>query len=271
MDAKKAHMQAKIEELENRLKSVDADFAASRKLYNSAFLAEDPGDDDLTGTMSFIPEITTAMGTTWTIICGALVFFMNAGFALLESGVCRAVSCQSVFLKNMLDACFGTILWFLCGYTFMYGSAGEGDDGTPLQVIGGVDNVNGFFGDGLIDASGDYVVTMAYIGPNHLIGCQDWFFQWAFCVAAATIVSGGVAERLQMGGYLMFTSIMTAFIYPCVGAMTWGCGLLYDLGYSDFAGSGIVHLTGGIGALVGAAVVGPHVGRFEGEGADPND
>merc|ERR1719353_1214837 len=111
---------------------------------------------------------------------------------------------------------------------------------------------------------------MGFVGPNHLIGCQDWFFQWAFCVAAATIVSGGVAERLQMGGYLMFTSIMTAFIYPCVGAMTWGCGLLYDLGYSDFAGSGIVHLTGGIGALVGAAVVGPRVGRFEGEGADPN-
>ena len=108
--------------------------------------------------MSFIPEIATAMGTTWVIICGALVMFMNAGFALLESGVCRAVSCQSVFLKNLLDACFGTILWFLCGYHFMYGSAG---DDTPLQVIGGVDSPENFFGGGLIDASADTVVTMA--------------------------------------------------------------------------------------------------------------
>merc|ERR1719498_602283 len=234
-------------------------------LYNSAYF-DDSGEDDLKGTMSFIPEITTAMGTTWTILCGALVFFMNAGFALLESGVCRAVSCQSVFLKNMLDACFGTILWFLCGYTFMYGSAG---DDTPLQVIGGESGA-GYFGDGMVDAAGDVVVSMSYIGPNHLITCQDWFFQWAFCVTAATIVSGGVAERLQMGGYLIFTTFMTAFIYPTVGAMTWGCGFLYDMGYSDFAGSGIVHLTGGIGALVGAAVTGPRLGRFEAEGADPN-
>jgi len=268
MEEKKSAMQAKIDDLENRLKAVDDKAASRRKLYNEAiFASEDPGEDDLTGLYSFIPEITTAMGTTWVILCGALVFFMNAGFALLESGVCRAVSCQSVFLKNMLDACFGTILWFLCGYTFMYGSAA---DDTPLQVIGGVDNGSGFFGDGLIDASGDYVVTMSYIGPNHLIGCQDWFFQWAFCVTAATIVSGGVAERLQMGGYLIFTTFMTAFIYPTVGAMTWGGGFLYDLNYSDFAGSGIVHLTGGIGALVGAAVVGPRVGRFDAEGSDPN-
>merc|ERR1719465_401562 len=142
MEKDKATMEARIEELESRLREADKK-KAERRLYNSAFLAEDPGDDDLTGTMSFIPEITTAMGTTWTIICGALVFFMNAGFALLESGVCRAASCQSVFLKNMLDACFGTILWFLCGYSFMYGSIG---DDTPLGFIGGVDNGSGFFG-----------------------------------------------------------------------------------------------------------------------------
>merc|ERR1719258_379005 len=149
----------------------------------------------------------------------------------------------------------------------MYGSAG---DDTPMQVIGGIDNPAGFFGGGLIDASADPVVTMSWIGPNHLIGCQDWFFQWAFCVTAATIVSGGVAERLQMGGYLIFTTFMTAFIYPTVGAMTWGGGFLYGMGYSDFAGSGIVHLTGGVGALAGAFVTKPRLGRFEAEGSDPN-
>merc|ERR1719487_1964859 len=251
-------MESRIKDLEDRLAAANK---KSRRLYNSAFLAEEPGDDDMTGLLSFIPEITTAMGTTWTILCGALVFFMNAGFALLESGVCRAVSCQSVFLKNMLDACIGTLLWFLCGYTFLYGGVGDGDK----YVIGGLDGA-GYFGGGLVDGSADPVVQMSFIGPNWLISCQDWFFQWAFCVTAATIVSGGVAERLQMGGYLIFTTFMTAFIYPTIGAMTWGGGILYGLDYSDFAGSGIVHLTGGIGALVGAIVVGPRLGRFEGDG-----
>jgi Amt family ammonium transporter len=271
MAAEKAALKGKVEELENRLKSLDDSAEKSRMLYNEAYLSANPEDDDLTGTMSFIPEITTAMGTTWAILCGALVFFMNAGFALLESGVCRAVSCQSIFLKNMLDACFGTVLWFICGYAFMYGSKSEGANGTPLQVIGGVDTMKGFFGNGMIDSTADNVVLMGYVGPNHLITCQDWFFQWAFCVTAATIVSGGVAERLQMGGYLIFTTFMTAFIYPTVGAMTWGHGLLYDYGYYDFAGSGVVHLTGGIGALVGATIVGPRHGRFEtDDGLDPN-
>merc|ERR1719359_1189355 len=122
----------------------------------------------------------------------------------------------------------------------------------------------------MVDSTASTVVSMGYMGPNHLIACQDWFFQWAFCVTAATIVSGGVAERLQMGGYLIFTTFMTAFIYPTIGAMTWGYGLLYDLGYSDFAGSGIVHLTGGVGALAGAVVTRPRLGRFEETGKDPN-
>merc|ERR1719267_486013 len=124
MLADSAQMEARIKALEERLQQAD-----SRRLYNSAWF-NDSTEDDYTGTMSFIPEITTAMGTTWTILCGALVMFMNAGFALLESGVCRSVSCQSVFLKNMLDACFGTILWFTIGYTLMYG-----EDATGTMVI----------------------------------------------------------------------------------------------------------------------------------------
>ena len=79
-------------------------------------------------------ELSTGLSTAWIILCGAIVFFMNAGFALLESGVCRAVSCQSVFLKNILDACLGTLIWWACGFTFMYGSMADGDDGTPLRA-----------------------------------------------------------------------------------------------------------------------------------------
>merc|ERR1719460_2362947 len=226
------------------------------------FDADADGTDDMTGKLSWIPEITTAMGTTWTIICGALVMFMHAGFALLETGVCRSVSCQSILMKNILNVCFGTMVWFLFGYAFMYGGVADGG----LMIIGGQ---SGYFADGMIDydAGG---MGMGYIGPNHLVTCQDWFFQWAFCVTGATIVSGGVAERLQLGGYLIFTTWMTGVIYPCVGAMTWGGGFLYDMGYTDFAGSGIVHLTGGIGALAGAAVTKPRLGRFDAEGSDPN-
>merc|ERR1719171_292028 len=245
--------------MEQKLQDLTENMQNPRKLYHDSILdaldADEDGTDANVGKMSAIPEITTAMGTTWTIICGALVMFMHAGFALLETGVCRSVSCQSNLMKNILNVCFGTMIWFLFGYAFMYGGVADGG----LMIIGGQ---SGYFSDGMIDyeAGG---MGMGYIGPNHLITCQDWFFQWAFCVTGATIVSGGVAERLQLGGYLIFTTWMTGVIYPCVGAMTWGGGFLYDMGYTDFAGSGIVHLTGGIGALAGAFVTRPRVGRFE--------
>jgi len=281
----KAAMQSKLDELQKRLESMDIiqiesdsgklDTAVNGRRMSDGTAAPATVWATMTDLYTLHTELATGLSTAWIILCGAIVFFMNAGFALLESGVCRAVSCQSVFLKNMLDACLGTLIWWLCGFTFMYGSMADGEDGTPLQVIGGVDNGWGFLGDGIVDAGAsgtvpDTVVSMGFLGPSYLVVAQDWFFQWAFCVAAATIVSGGVAERLQMGGYLTFTSIMTGFIYPTVGAMTWGYGFLYDLGYSDFAGSGIVHLTGGMGALLGAVITGPRVGRFDAEGSDPN-
>jgi len=280
MANEKAAMQAKLDELQKRIESMDTiqiesnsgklHTAVNGRKMTDGTAAPEVVWATMTDVKNLWSELATGLSTAWIILCGAIVFFMNAGFALLESGVCRAVSCQSVFLKNMLDACLGTLIWWACGYTFMYGSMADGADGTPLQVIGGIDNQWGFFGHGLVDTTADPVVTQLLLDPSYLVTCQDWFFQWAFCVAAATIVSGGVAERLQMGGYLTFTSIMTGFIYPTVGAMTWGYGALYDLGYSDFAGSGIVHLTGGIGALWGAIITGPRVGRFDAEGQDPN-
>jgi Amt family ammonium transporter len=269
-DRMEAELQAVLKGMEKQLQQLGASLekagpATSRKLYPESIAAAwENSDDDVTGSTSFIPEITTAMGTTWTILCGALVMFMHAGFALLETGVCRAVSCQSILLKNILNVCFGTMIWFTFGYAFMYG--GVDDSPLPIQIIGGM---GGYLGSGMVDtAAGE--MGMGYIGPNHLITCQDWFFQWAFCVTGATIVSGGVAERLQLGGYLVFTTWMTGIIYPTVGAMTWGGGFLYDLGYSDFAGSGIVHLTGGVGALVGAFVTKPRLGRFSESGTDPD-
>jgi Amt family ammonium transporter len=264
--AKESRMEVALKEMEARLQQLNGKLETSRQLYSEATMdGWASSDDDITGSKSAIPELTTAMGTTWTIICGALVMFMHAGFALLETGVCRAVSCQSILMKNILNVCFGTLIWFLFGYAFMYGGVAD----SPVPIIGGQ---SGYFGDGFVDTTAQEM-GMGAVGdgsPAYLITCQDWFFQWAFCVTGATIVSGGVAERLQLGGYLAFTTWMTGVIYPTVGAMTWGGGFLSELGYSDFAGSGIVHLTGGVGALAGAFVTKPRLGRFEAEGSDPN-
>merc|ERR1719310_1379119 len=127
-----------MKRMEQKLEDLGANLQNSRKLYNdeiiAGWVADEEGTDDVSGKRSMIPEITTAMGTTWTIICGALVMFMHAGFALLETGVCRAVSCQSILLKNILNVCFGPLIWFCFGYAFMYGGAGEDP---KTYVIGG--------------------------------------------------------------------------------------------------------------------------------------
>merc|ERR1719506_119802 len=139
--------------MEERLERLGATMEKARQLYpanwTDAFDADEAGTDALTGSMSSIPEITTAMGTTWTILCGALVMFMHAGFALLETGVCRSVSCQSILMKNILNVCFGTMIWFVFGYAFMYGgNAGIMPD--EYMIIGGG---SGYFGSGLVDAA----------------------------------------------------------------------------------------------------------------------
>ena len=167
-------METALKEMEERLERLGANMEKARQLYptamTDAFDADEDGTDDLAGKLSAIPEITTAMGTTWTIICGALVMFMHAGFALLETGVCRAVSCQSILLKNILNVCFGTLIWFCFGYAFMYGGAGEDP---KTYVIGGKSK---YFGSGLVDLETSSIV-MGWNGPNQIVGCQDWFCQ----------------------------------------------------------------------------------------------
>jgi len=167
-------------------------------------------------------------------------------------------------MKNLVDVCAGTICWWAVGWTFAYGIA-DGDNDAFA-------NSNQAFGTGFTSADKDGIFT-----PSATM--LAWFFQWAFCSAAATIVSGGVAERVQFPGYLIFTIVMTSWIYPVVVHWTWGYGWLVggmdysinSVGYMDFAGSGIVHMCGGVGALVGATVVGPRTGRFDGvESFDPH-
>jgi len=198
---------------------------------------------------------TTPNDFIWILLCGALVMYMQAGFAMLEAGSCRAINVQSIMLKNLFDVCGGSMGWWVFGWAFAYGGPME-NGFTKNRFIGG----RQFFGSGALQANSDGIQE-----PDGAFQ-HSWFFQWAFCAAAATIVSGGVAERVKFPGYLIYSFVMTSFIYPVVVCWTWGYGFLADIndvGYMDFAGSGIVHLTGGIGALVGAIVAKPRNGRFE--------
>jgi Amt family ammonium transporter len=190
----------------------------------------------------------SAMSHAWLIICGALVMFMHAGFSMLEAGCCRAGFAQSVLAKNLLNCCVSTLGWLVLGFPIAYGNMFGGCDAFPSCPV---------FGMGLTPQGDDSIIDTSR-GP------LDWFFQWAFCMTAATIVSGAVAERLQIGGYCVFCMVMTSIIYPVVVSWTWySGGFLYQANYMDFAGSGIVHLTGGIGALVGTILVKPRSGRFD--------
>lgn len=196
-----------------------------------------------------IESMSVAMDHMWIVVCGALVMFMQVGFASLEAGTCRRKNVQSILMKNVADACIGALAWFVCGYALAWG--GVVKDGT-------FGDGNGFVGRGFNPR------TETGITPSDKN--LAWFFQWTFCSAAATIVSGGVAERVSFSGFCIFGSCMTALIYPVVVGSTWGGGWLSsafaDVNFIDFAGSGIVHFTGGVGALVGAIVAGPRVGRW---------
>jgi len=201
-------------------------------------------------TQAFQDDVTASLDYIWHIVCGALVMFMQAGFAMLEAGSVRSKSAGAVLMKNLLDVCIGTMMWYFVGYAFAYG----GRDSNPSD-FGGAKYFAGSAG--MITKDSQGALTDA-------AGARDWFFQWAFCATSATIVSGGVAERIQVPIYLVYSGIMTGIIYPIVVYWTWsGNGWLTELTYLDFAGSGIVHLTGGIAALVGALVCGPRKGRFE--------
>jgi len=207
-----------------------------------------------------LDDATAPLDTIWLILCGALVMIMQSGFAMVCAGCCRVINVQHILLKNLMDVCVGTIGWYICGYSFAYRGDYDSDDSLENGFIGN----HGFFGFGMSEGDND-VYTPEMVG-NYAMYCH-WFFQWAFCTAAATIVSGSVAERVHFEGYAIYSFVMTSFIYPVLVAWTWGygwiAGSINDVGYIDFAGSGVVHMTGGIGALVGAVFAGARTGRWE--------
>jgi len=185
---------------------------------------------------------------TWILLAGFLVFFMQAGFAMLEGGMIRETGVVNSLAENFMDACVTGLVFFVIGYGIAYGTYDAGLAGgglTPSNIpllLGGADGSNP--GDGAL-----------------LVG---FFFQFAFAGAAATIATGGMAERTNFVGKLIYSAILGAVIYPVVVFWTWGGGWISAQGFVDFAGSTIVHMTGGIVALVGAYMLGPRAGRIFG-------
>ena len=203
-------------------------------------------------------ETVFVFNTFSFLIWGALVMWMCAGFTMLESGSVRTKNASTICLKNIGIYSIAGIAYFVIGYNLMY-----------VDIVGGfIGSFNLMYGssaDEIALLGGDESATAAVV-ENGYSTMSDWFFQMVFVATAASIVSGALAERVKMWPFFLFTLILSAVIYPVVGAWTWGEGWLAGMGFKDFAGSTIVHSTGGWAALAGVLVVGPRLGKFRRDG-----
>ncbi|MYD94452.1 MAG: ammonium transporter [Chloroflexi bacterium] len=204
-------------------------------------------------------EVVYVFNTFAFLVWGALVMWMSAGFAMLEAGSVRTKNASMICLKNIGLYSIAGLAYFILGYNLMYG-----------DLIGNfIGSFQLFYGPSaeeiaLVKGEGDAAAVLA--GDNAYSTMSDWFFQMVFVAAAASIVSGALAERVKLWSFFLFVVILTAIVYPIVGAWTWGGGWLDGLGFQDFAGSTIVHSTGGWAALAGILVVGPRLGKFRKDG-----
>lgn len=195
-----------------------------------------------------------SMDNMFLFIAAVLVIFMQAGFALVETGLNAAKNSVNILFKNLIDFCVACICYYAFGYSIMY--ATQGIVGTGI-LEGGFFGFNGF---GISsELSGDAAAAVRH--PQ-----ADWLFQVAFAGTAATIVSGSVAGRLQFRSYLIYSIFISAIVYPVSGFWQWGGGWLNKLGFHDFAGSIVVHTVGGFAGLAGAMLLGPRIGRFAKDG-----
>jgi Amt family ammonium transporter len=198
-------------------------------------------------TSAAISQIQTNADYLWTLIAAALVFFMQAGFALVESGFTRAKNTINIMMKNLMDFSLGSLTFWAVGFGLMFGASSTGWFGT-----------SGFFLSDFSPGGDPWVLAF-------------WMFQAVFCATAATIVSGAMAERTKFSGYMLYTIGISALIYPIFGSWAWGSlfnggGWLEGLGFIDFAGSTVVHSVGGWAALAGTLVLGPRIGKYDRNG-----
>ncbi len=205
-------------------------------------------------------ETSFVLNTFAFLIWGALVMWMCAGFTMLESGSVRTKNASMICLKNIGLYSIAGLAYFVIGYNLMYGDTIGG-------IIGSFGLLYESSADELALLSSDDAAMTASMADQGYSTMSDWFFQMVFVATAASIVSGALAERVKMWSFFLFTLLLTAIIYPVVGAWTWGGGWLAELGFQDFAGSTIVHSTGGWAALAGMLVVGPRLGKFRKDGS----
>ncbi len=214
-------------------------------------------------------ETQFILNTFMFLVWGALVMWMCAGFTMLESGAVRTKNASMICLKNIGLYSIAGLAYFFIGYNLMYVEVGR-----EISILG-VD-VGGWFGSfkllygptseeiALVGGDADAAAKVVESGKATM---ADWFFQMVFVATAASIVSGAIAERIKIWVFFLFTLLLTALIYPIVGAWTWGGGWLTEMGFKDFAGSTIVHSTGGWAALAGVLVVGPRLGKYRSDGS----
>ena len=198
-------------------------------------------------------ELQYAIDTFYFLICGALVMWMAAGFAMLESGLVRAKNTTEILTKNVALFAIACTMYLVCGYQFMYGG---GFFLSGVETTGGID----------VAAALAASAENGFDGDSVYSGASDFFFQVVFVATAMSIVSGAVAERMKLMAFLLFAVVMTGVIYPFEGGWTWGGNDvfgMYSLGdYSDYAGSGIVHMAGAAAALAGVIVLGARKGKY---------
>jgi ammonium transporter, Amt family len=193
---------------------------------------------------------TFVANNVWMMICAGLVFIMHLGFAALETGLTRSKNAVNILFKNTFVVCIGILTYFVVGFNLMY----PGD-------------FNGYFaftGFGITPPENGMTPDYADGGYTYY---TDFLFQAMFAATAATIVSGAVAERIKLSSFMVFATLFVGLVYPIAGAWKWGGGFLDQMGFYDFAGSTLVHSVGGWGALVGAAMLGPRVGKYGKDGA----
>ena len=188
----------------------------------------------------------SAVNTIWVLVGAALVFFMQAGFAMVETGFTRAKNAGNIIMKNLMDFCIGTPVFWLVGFGLMFG-AGNGFIGK----IGGI-ATEAHYGSGMLP---DGVPFWAFL-----------IFQTVFCATSATIVSGAMAERTKFLSYCVYSLMISLVVYPVSGHWIWGGGFISQMGFHDFAGSCAVHMVGGVAAFIGAVILGPRIGKYSKSG-----
>jgi Amt family ammonium transporter len=207
----------------------------------------------MTNLAGQVTELSYALDTFYFLVMGALVMWMAAGFTMLESGLVRAKNTAEILTKNVGLYSIACVMYMLCGYAIMY----------PGDYAGGIFQSLSSLGSGLLGSSDNSAAdVIASGGDTYYSGLSDFFFQVVFVATAMSIVSGAVAERMKLWAFFVFAVVLTGFIYPVQGFWKWGGGWLQELGFLDFAGSGVVHLCGAAAALAGVLLLGARKGKY---------